>query len=234
MTKEELLEEVANLRAELDYQKARCLDRSGKDSSARWKAQVVQGLRHKHPLERLLLVAQLSRSTFYHAGRRGSICGAQAAHRRDLRAPQPIRLPSDHGGVAPGWRTGQPKTVQKLMQTLGEVVGARQEYRSYRGPSHHVAANVLARRFAERPNEKWVTDVTEFNVRGEKLYLSPVMDLYNGEIVATQPPAGVQARGQHVEKGVGSADQPIGRFCTLTRVGSTNNRTTGACWQRDL
>ena len=34
------------------------------------------------------------------------------------------------------------------------------------------------------PNHKWVTDVTEFNVRGEKLYLSPVLDLYNGEIVA--------------------------------------------------
>jgi transposase InsO family protein len=36
----------------------------------------------------------------------------------------------------------------------------------------------------DRPNSKWVTDVTEFNVRGQKLYLSPVLDLYNGEIVA--------------------------------------------------
>jgi transposase InsO family protein len=34
------------------------------------------------------------------------------------------------------------------------------------------------------PNEKWVTDVTEFNVGGQRLYLSPVLDLYNGEIVA--------------------------------------------------
>ncbi|MCX2860197.1 IS3 family transposase, partial [Pseudomonas sp. DCB_CB] len=31
---------------------------------------------------------------------------------------------------------------------------------------------------------KWVTDVTEFKVAQQKLYLSPVMDLYNGEIVA--------------------------------------------------
>src|SRR5690606_35604603 len=45
--------------------------------------------------------------------------------------------------------------------------------------------NLLARQFqADQPNQKWVTDVTEFNVRGEKLYLSPVMDLYNGEIVS--------------------------------------------------
>jgi len=37
---------------------------------------------------------------------------------------------------------------------------------------------------AENANEKWVTDVTEFNVAGEKLYRSPVMDLYNAEIIA--------------------------------------------------
>ena len=63
----------------------------------------------------------------------------------------------------------------------------RKKYRSYRGPGHVSVANVLQRQFkAERFGEKWVTDVTEFNVSGEKLYLSPVMDLYNGEIVAYQ------------------------------------------------
>ena len=61
------------------------------------------------------------------------------------------------------------------------------KYRSYRGAVGRVAPNVLQRQFqAERPNQKWVTDVTEFNVGGEKLYLSPVMDLYNGEIMAYQ------------------------------------------------
>ena len=58
------------------------------------------------------------------------------------------------------------------------------KYRSYRGQQADVP-NILSRQFqAERPNQKWVTDVTEFNVRGEKLYLSPVLDLYNGEIVS--------------------------------------------------
>ena len=33
------------------------------------------------------------------------------------------------------------------------------------------------------PNEKWVTDITEFKVAGEKLYLSPILDLFNGEII---------------------------------------------------
>jgi putative transposase len=45
--------------------------------------------------------------------------------------------------------------------------------------------NVLQRDFhAMTPNQKWATDMTEFNVKGQKLYLSACMDLYNGEIVA--------------------------------------------------
>ena len=58
------------------------------------------------------------------------------------------------------------------------------KYRSYRG-ENAPSPNLLNRQFqAARPNEKWVTDVTEFNVSGNKLYLLPIMDLYNGEIVA--------------------------------------------------
>lgn len=59
------------------------------------------------------------------------------------------------------------------------------KYRSYKGEVGRSAPNALRRQFtAHKANEKWVTDVTEFSVAGEKLYLSPVMDLYNGEIVA--------------------------------------------------
>ncbi|NKX15470.1 IS3 family transposase, partial [Bacillus cereus] len=44
--------------------------------------------------------------------------------------------------------------------------------------------HILERKFtADTPNEKWVTDITEFKLFGEKLYLSPVLDLYNGEII---------------------------------------------------
>jgi len=47
--------------------------------------------------------------------------------------------------------------------------------------------NLLQRDFhADAPNQKWVTDVTEFNLKGQKLYLSPVLDLYNSEIIAWQ------------------------------------------------
>ncbi|HBA3243888.1 TPA: transposase family protein [Escherichia coli] len=53
------------------------------------------------------------------------------------------------------------------------------------GLNEPVTNKLLKRQFyADRPNQKWVTDITEFKVDGRKLYLSPIMDLYNGEIVS--------------------------------------------------
>ncbi|THV57069.1 IS3 family transposase [Chryseobacterium candidae] len=55
----------------------------------------------------------------------------------------------------------------------------------YRGEQGRIAPNILERNFkADQPNRKWATDVTEFNVSGSKLYLSPIIDLYNGEIIS--------------------------------------------------
>jgi putative transposase len=80
------------------------------------------------------------------------------------------------------------KTVLRLMNELGlKCLVRMKKYRSYRGKVGKTAPNLLERNFqAKKPNEKWVTDVTEFHVHGEKLYLSPILDLYNGEIIAYQ------------------------------------------------
>ena len=59
------------------------------------------------------------------------------------------------------------------------------KYKAFKGEVGRIAPDRLQRQFhATAANQKWVTDVTEFNVAGEKVYLSPVMDLYNGEIIA--------------------------------------------------
>lgn len=59
------------------------------------------------------------------------------------------------------------------------------KYNSYRGEVGKVAPNLLNREFeAMKPNEKWVTDITEFHLFGQKIYLSPILDLYNGEIIS--------------------------------------------------
>ena len=59
------------------------------------------------------------------------------------------------------------------------------KYRSYKGNYGYVADNLLNRDFkANNPNEKWVTDVTQFNLLNTKMYLSPIVDLYNGEVIS--------------------------------------------------
>lgn len=78
------------------------------------------------------------------------------------------------------------KTVLKIMREEGLRCRIRaKRYGSYRGEVGKVAPNALGRDFAaDAPMEKLVTDVTEFKVAGAKAYLSPVMDLFNNEIVA--------------------------------------------------
>ena len=77
------------------------------------------------------------------------------------------------------------KTVQRLMKELGLVCRSRnKKYRSYKGEVGKIAPNLLNREFfAEKPNQKWVTDVTEFSLFGQKLYLSPILDLHSSYLV---------------------------------------------------
>lgn len=148
-------------------------------------------LRQQHSLGALLKAARLARSTFYYQVRVIESGDRHGALKERIRAIY------DHHKGRYGYRrvtcalrnTGQPinhKTVQRLMGELRLKSLVRpKKYRSYRGEVGSVAPNRLQREFsAERPNQKWVTDVTEFNVQGNKLFLSPVMDLYNGEIIA--------------------------------------------------
>ena len=78
------------------------------------------------------------------------------------------------------------KTVQRLMKQMGLVCRVRaKKYRSYKGEVGRIAPNLLERNFvASRPNEKMVTDITEFHLFGQKLYLSVLLDLYDRKIVS--------------------------------------------------
>lgn len=78
------------------------------------------------------------------------------------------------------------KKVHAIMQKLGlKGKDNKRKYRSYLGEVGKIADNLLARNFhATKPNEKWVTDVCEFKCTQGKLYLSPVKDLFNDEIIA--------------------------------------------------
>ena len=167
-----------------------CLGSSQKGSRAE-KARLVLELRQAHDLAILLRVASLSRSTFYYQVK------AQQAGDSKASLKSRIKAIYEHHKGRYGYRritdelrkagtVVNHKLVQRLMLLLGLKSLVRpKKYQSYRGRHHTQVADSLQRRFyAAQPNQKWVTDVTEFNVRGNKLYLSPVLDLYNGEIVA--------------------------------------------------
>ena len=78
------------------------------------------------------------------------------------------------------------KTVQRLMKLIGLKCMVRiKKYRSYKGVIGKVAPNLIQRDFtATAPNQKWTTDITEFSLFGTKIYLSPILDMYNSEIIS--------------------------------------------------
>lgn len=68
---------------------------------------------------------------------------------------------------------------------LRTVKRSKRKYSSYKGTVGKIADNLIKRDFnSDKPNKKWYTDVTEFNLRGEKCYLSPILDGYNDEVIS--------------------------------------------------
>lgn len=61
----------------------------------------------------------------------------------------------------------------------------RSKYKSYKGEVGKIAPNLINRNFeTSKPFEKLATDVTEFNVCDDKVYLSPILDMYNNEVIS--------------------------------------------------
>lgn len=79
------------------------------------------------------------------------------------------------------------KKVYRLMVKLNlvPIVRVKRRYSSYKGTIGTIYQNLIKRDFSSKsPNQKWYTDVTEFNLNGQKIYLSPILDGYNGEIIS--------------------------------------------------
>ena len=78
------------------------------------------------------------------------------------------------------------KKVQRIMHKF-HLLGKRpkEKYHSYKGKVGKTADNIIGRDFnASRPNQKWTTDVSQFNFSWGKCYLSPILDMYNDEIIS--------------------------------------------------
>lgn len=149
-------------------------------------------LRAKYPFQMLLQIAKLARSTYYFYANR------KDWDKKNSSIMEKIEEIFDAHSKRYGYRRitlelrnqgiiVNHKKVQRLMRKLGlkSIVRAKRKYSSYRGEIGKIAPNHIQRNFeASAPNQKWFTDVTEFNLRGEKLYLSPILDAYGRYIVS--------------------------------------------------
>ncbi|RDE92466.1 IS3 family transposase [Haemophilus parainfluenzae] len=148
--------------------------------------EIIQRLRTHYPLTWLLSFARLARSTFFSQLQvKPDKDKVLKAAIKDIKAKHP-----DYGyrrvhACLPGVNH---KKVQRLMQVLGLQVRSRKskKFTTYRGTIGVIAPNHLERDFsATAPKQKWVTDITEFKAKdGSKVYLSPILDLFNNEIVS--------------------------------------------------
>ena len=148
-------------------------------------------LRHIYDLNLLLDRTNMARSSFYYHQKQSKLPDKHEAIKELIKA-----IYHKHKGRY-GYRRITDdlnnkaiiinhKTVLKLMKLLGlKSVIRVKKYKSYKGEHGKIAPNILERNFkASAPNQKWATDITEFNISGKKLYLSPIIDLFNQEIIS--------------------------------------------------
>ena len=146
------------------------------------------------PLDILLKIIKLARSTYYYHLKQLNLEDKNQAVKNEIEA-----IYNEHKGNY-GYRRitlelrnrgfiVNHKKVQRLMKLLGLTARIRRKrkYSSYHGEVGKKAENIIQRQFtAEKPMEKCYTDITEFSIptSNQKLYLSPILDGYNSEIIA--------------------------------------------------
>lgn len=152
---------------------------------------MIWELRHEYKLELLLQAAQLPRATYYYHVKRMKSENKYAEveeqitnifhENRGRYGYRRITMELHNRGYCINH-----KTVQRLMKKLNLVCKVRmKKYRSYKGEVGKIAPNLLERDFETKaPNQKWVTDVTEFSLCGEKRYLSVILDLHSSDIIS--------------------------------------------------
>ncbi len=152
---------------------------------------MIWELRPKHKIWLLIEISGLARSTYYYYTRRRTESDKYSQVKEQITSIyhenrgrygyRRITLELRNRG-----HVINHKTIQRLMKDLGLFCRIRmKKYRSYKGEIGKIAPNLLERDFeATAPNQKWVTDITEFNLLGQKLYLSPILDLYSRDVIS--------------------------------------------------
>jgi putative transposase len=158
----------------------------------REKTQLVDALTHAYTLTDLLNEVGLARSSYFYHRAKLDVADKYA----DVRRTMAEIFERNH--CCYGYRRIKAslselrlrvseKVVQRLMkqEQLVAATSKRRRYGSYLGEISPAPANLLNRDFsAAAPNEKWLTDITEFQIPAGKVYLSPMIDCFDGMVVS--------------------------------------------------
>ncbi len=186
--------QIENMQLEIDILKA-TLDVLKKDPGADQtalknceKAVIVDALKHKYSLPQLFQTLHYARSSYYHFKKREASKDKYTVHK------EMIRTIFNENNQCYGYRRIylalkekgmhiSEKVVRRLMKEEQIQVHTKKQasYSSYRGEITPSVPNIISRDFcAKQPNEKWLTDITEFSIPAGKLYLSPIIDCFDG------------------------------------------------------
>lgn len=149
---------------------------------------ITDALKTKYPLPLLLKKLRTAQSSYYYQKKR--LCFAEK-HKEDCHVITSIfRNNKERYGyrrikVALNLERYilSEKVIRRIMRENGMLVKDRSagKYCSYKGEISPEVPNVIQRNFkADKPNQKWLTDVTEFSLPAGKVYLSPIIDCYDG------------------------------------------------------
>ena len=194
----ELQEQIKQLQMEVDVLKE-ALNLLKKDPGInitelknREKAVVIDAEKDKYSLPQLLKLLQISKSSFYYQKKAMKKPDKYYELRiniiqffkenRNCYGYRRIHSELKKTGIAVS-----EKIVRRIMKAEKLTVPEKRmkKYNSYKGEITPEAANLLNRDFyAGQPNIKWLTDITEFAIPAGKVYLSPVIDCFDGMIVS--------------------------------------------------
>lgn len=158
----------------------------------REKTQLVDALREVYTLTELLCEVGLPRSSYFYHRTRLQVADKYVEVRRvmagifesNYRCYGYRRM---HASLSQQSVNVSEKVVRRLMkqECLVAVGRKRRRYGSYMGEISPAPDNLLNRDFsASAPNEKWLTDITEFQIPAGKIYLSPMIDCFDGMVVS--------------------------------------------------
>jgi len=203
--KEALLAEVESLKKEI-YRKQMELDILNKaaeivkkdlgidqrDLINKEKTILVDALRTKYPLNDLLEMTGLSKSSYYYQKETQKQPDKYASLRTEVKEifyenQRRYGYRRVHATIKDKGTTVSEKVIRRIMKEEELIIPYKKKrnYISYKGEISLAPENIINRDFhADTPNTKWLTDLTEFHIPAGKVYLSPIIDCFDGMVVS--------------------------------------------------